>query len=146
MRVRAGDGARDWQAATAGQGIPQTRCASPGGPPALPALRASCLIVRAPHGTRDQEADMAPLPPTSKQMKLLRRLAEERGMTFVVPDSRQQASQQIDRLKRRSRQTRNQRAWDQHVADTARVLTDAAAVRRSEITGFGSSAHWAGHS
>jgi hypothetical protein len=87
---------------------------------------------------------MAPLPPTAKQLRALRRLAEDRGVTFVMPETRRQASSEISRLIRRRRQSDGDRGWEQYLAETARVPADAAAVRRSEITGYGSSAHWAG--
>jgi hypothetical protein len=41
----------------------------------------------------------ADLPPTRKQLVYLRRLAQERGQTFVTPTSRREASAEIDRLK-----------------------------------------------
>ena len=43
----------------------------------------------------------AGLPPTARQQRYLRQLALQRGVTFVVPKTRAQASRAIDTLKRR---------------------------------------------
>jgi hypothetical protein len=42
------------------------------------------------------------LPPTARQQNYLRQLALERGVTFVVPTTRSEASRLIDELKRRA--------------------------------------------
>ena len=40
-------------------------------------------------------------PPTARQQRYLRQLALQRGVSFVVPKTRAQASRAIDTLKRR---------------------------------------------
>jgi hypothetical protein len=83
------------------------------------------------------------LPPTAKQLKLLRVLALERGETFAVPQTRAQASREIGRLKSRSRSTRTERAIERR--DVSRDLAasgDDARVRRNETTGYGANCRW----
>ena len=85
------------------------------------------------------------LPPTAKQLKLLRVLALERGETFAVPQTRAQASREIGRLKTRHRSTGTERAIERR--DVSRELAasgDDAQVRRNETTGYGASATWGG--
>jgi hypothetical protein len=50
--------------------------------------------------------------PTAKQLRLLRRLAIERGQTFPTPATRAQASRAIARLKARQASSRTERAVD----------------------------------
>jgi hypothetical protein len=81
--------------------------------------------------------------PSAKQLRYLRSLAAARGESFTYPSNAAQASAEIDRLlgRRRGsyveaaierRQVRRDLAW----------LGDAATVRGSEITDYGSSARW----
>src|SRR4051812_20947386 len=60
------------------------------------------------------------LPPTAKQLKLLRVLALGRGETFAVPQTRAQASREIGRFKARRRSTRIERAIERR--DVSRGL------------------------
>lgn len=85
--------------------------------------------------------------PTRKQLTMLRRLAMERGQSFVVPKTRRQASAEIRRLLG----TKRESAADQRrerLAISREMATgrgDAAAVRTEiEVEGYGSSATWAG--
>jgi hypothetical protein len=82
--------------------------------------------------------------PTSKQLRYLRSLAESRGESFAYPATRAQASAEIDRLKGRRRSPRADRRRE--VAEVRRAVAsrggDAAAVRSSELRGYGSSAGW----
>lgn len=55
---------------------------------------------------------MTTTPATPKQLKLLRRLADSTGTSFVWPRDRRHASQQIDELLRRPRSTRLDRDLD----------------------------------
>ena len=81
--------------------------------------------------------------PTAKQLQLLRRLALERGESFVTPQTRAQASREIGRLKARKRSTRTERAVERRqVSRDLAASGDAARVRDSEITGYGASATW----
>jgi hypothetical protein len=85
--------------------------------------------------------------PTARQQRYLRRLALQRGVTFVVPKTRAQASRAIDALKRRrpepvADRRREIRAVQDDMAqgrgDSAKVLEGV------ETTGYGSSATWKG--
>jgi hypothetical protein len=82
-------------------------------------------------------------PPTAKQLRYLRNLAETRGESFAYPQSAAQASAEIDRLKARRRNTSAERRFERlAVSREITEIGDAAKVRDSEIGGYGSSAHW----
>ncbi len=82
-------------------------------------------------------------PPTAKQLRYLRNLAEARGESFAYPKSAAQASAEIDRLKARRRDTTVERRFERlAVSREIAEIGDAAKVRDSEIGGYGSSAHW----
>jgi hypothetical protein len=82
--------------------------------------------------------------PTSKQLRLLRQLAVERGETFATPVTRSQASAEIARLKTRPRSARSERAIERkEVARDLASTGNAAIVRDREVTGYGSTARWA---
>jgi hypothetical protein len=84
-------------------------------------------------------------PPTARQQRYLRQLATQRGVTFVVPKTRAEASRAIDELKRRK---------PDPVADRRReirAVQDDLATRRGDAAkvihgidteGFGSHATW----
>ena len=83
--------------------------------------------------------------PTPRQQRHLRELALARGITFVVPRTRAQASQMIEKLKRRAREPAADRRRELRAvqADLAAGRGDAARVRENlEVTGYGSSATW----
>jgi hypothetical protein len=83
--------------------------------------------------------------PTTPQLRYLRRLAELTGTTFTPPATRRQASQEIERLKQRSRSTRLERREDSRsVSQGLAGEQPASSVRDHEIAGFGSQARWAG--
>ena len=84
-------------------------------------------------------------PPTARQQRYLRQLAVQRGVTFVVPKTRAEASRAIDALERR----RPEPVADRHREiravqnDMARNRgDDAKVVEGVETTGYGSSATW----
>jgi len=84
-------------------------------------------------------------PPTARQQRYLRQLALERGVTFVVPKTRKQASRLIDQLKRRAPEPRADRRREIRAVqdDMARNRGDEARVREQiETTGHGSTATW----
>jgi len=82
--------------------------------------------------------------PTAKQLRLLRRLAIERGQTFAIPSTRGQASVEIARLKASGRSSRTEGAVERRqLSRDIESAGDAAAVRDLEIDGYGSSARWA---
>jgi hypothetical protein len=89
----------------------------------------------------------AELPPTARQQRYLRQLALQRGVTFVVPKTRAQASRAIDTLKRRQPEPvadRRREIWAVQ-DDMARTRGDSAKVIEGvETTGYGSSATWNG--
>jgi hypothetical protein len=84
-----------------------------------------------------------PNPPTQKQLSYLRSLAVSRGETFVVPHSKAEASQEIERLLGRRRSGGADRAAERsagrEIADRWAPATD---VRPWEIEGYGSTARW----
>jgi hypothetical protein len=86
-------------------------------------------------------------PPTARQQRYLRQLALERGVSFVPPGTRFEASRLIDQLKRRppdpvADRRREIRALQD---DLARKCGDAARVREElEVSGYGSTATWNG--
>jgi hypothetical protein len=82
-------------------------------------------------------------PPTQKQLRYLRNLAEQRGESFAYPRSASEASAQIERLKQRRPESRADRHRER--LDVTRAMAsrgDASSVRDSEIVGYGSSARW----
>jgi hypothetical protein len=84
-------------------------------------------------------------PPTARQQRYLRQLALQRGVSFVVPTTRAEASRAIDALKgRRPEPVADRRREIRAVQDDmARGRGDAARVVEGvETTGYGSSATW----
>src|SRR5215207_11548249 len=83
-------------------------------------------------------------PPTPRQQRFLRRLALERGVSFVPPRTRIEASRLIDQLKRRPPEPRSDRRREIRAVqdDLARDRGDGTRVREFEISGYGSSATW----
>ena len=84
-------------------------------------------------------------PPTARQQRYLRQLALQRGVTFVVPKTRAEASRAIDALKRR----RPEPVADRHREiravkdDMAHHRGDSAQVVEGfDTVGYGSSATW----
>ena len=86
-------------------------------------------------------------PPTARQQRYLRQLALQRGVTFVIPKTRAEASRAIDALKRRRPEPVADRRREIRAVqdDMARRRGDAARVIEGvETTGYGSSATWKG--
>src|SRR5829696_9402491 len=85
--------------------------------------------------------------PTARQQRYLRQLAVQRGVTFVVPKTRAEASRAIDALKRRRPEpVADRRSEIRAVQDNmAQGRGDSAKVLEGvETTGYGSSATWTG--
>jgi Protein of unknown function (DUF3072) len=81
--------------------------------------------------------------PSPKQQRYLRSLAEQTGTSFTPPRTRAQASREIDRLKKLSASPRHERSEDLKAVDEGLGRRGGdAAVRRDEVSGFGSSARW----
>jgi GAF domain-containing protein len=86
-------------------------------------------------------------PPTAKQQRYLRTLAEQRGVSFTPPKTRAEASQAIDELRRRRPDSRADEQRDRRaIRDQLAAAGDDARIRDSEIDGYGSSATWASRS
>ena len=86
-------------------------------------------------------------PPTAGQQRYLRQLAMRRGVTFVVPRTRAEASRAIDALTRRTAEPVADRRREIRAVqdDMARGRGDNARVLEGiETTGYGSSATWKG--
>jgi hypothetical protein len=82
-------------------------------------------------------------PPSARQMRYLRSLASQRGESFAFPRTAAEASAEIERLKGRRRSSATERRVER--LEVSRAMAsggDAAAVRDSEIVGYGSSARW----
>jgi hypothetical protein len=86
-------------------------------------------------------------PPTARQQRYLRQLALQRGVSFVVPKTRAEASRAIDALTRRRPEPVADRRREVRAVqdDMARNRGDAARVVHGRDTvGYGSSATWRG--
>ncbi len=85
-------------------------------------------------------------PPTARQQRYLRQLALQRGVTFVVPKTRSEASRLIDELKRRAPEPIADRRREIRAVqdDMARRGDAARVIEGVETTGYGSSATWKG--
>ncbi len=83
--------------------------------------------------------------PSPKQLRLLRRLADERGVSFAWPRSGEEADRQIKGLLKRPRTSRDDRRREaREVREAMAKRGDAASVRSNELAGYGSTATWAG--
>ncbi len=91
-----------------------------------------------PHPTGDQVNR-----PTAKQWRALRSLAASRGQTFAYPRTRAQASAEIARLLKTTPASSTERAIEVRTGREIAPPNSAAAVRRDEVSGYGSSARWA---
>lgn len=93
----------------------------------------------------DHHPQSAEPRPTAKQQRYLRQLALARGVTFVVPQTRAEASRAIDALKCRTPDPAVDRRREIRAVqdDMARGRGDAAQLRHGiDTEGFGSSATW----
>ena len=80
-------------------------------------------------------------PPSPKQQRYLRSLAEQTGTSFTPPTTKAEASREIERLKKLSASPRHERHEERKAIDRA-PRGGSAAVRRSEVSGYGSSCCW----
>ncbi len=93
----------------------------------------------------DQHPQPAGPPPTARQQRYLRQLASQRGVSFVAPKTRAQASRAIDELKRRRPDPAADRRREiRGVQDDMATRRGGAArvIEGVETTGWGSSATW----
>lgn len=83
-------------------------------------------------------------PPSARQLRYLKDLAQQRGESFTYPTSAAQASAEIERLKGRKRLSPDERRRE--ARELSRELAErsgyAAAPRAGEIGGYGASASW----
>ncbi len=88
---------------------------------------------------------MTPKPPTVKQLRYLRFLAQTTGTTFTPPKTIGEARGMIDQMKgrRRTRRAETTRERREVAYDMATKRGDAAKVQARELGGYGSSAIWA---
>ena len=86
------------------------------------------------------------MKPTPKQLNYLRALAQRTGQTFTWPKTMESASEEIDRLKGVKATPRSDRRRELREVqdDLATGRGDAARVRDEELSGYGSTAAWAG--
>jgi DNA-directed RNA polymerase specialized sigma subunit len=83
-------------------------------------------------------------PPTRGQLSYLRDLADKTGTTFSMPRTRGEASDEIGRLKKLARSSRQERRDDRDaVSRSRREQQPTSSVRDDEIAGYGSQARWA---
>ncbi len=82
-------------------------------------------------------------PATPRQLAYIKELAYSRGVSFIPPANRIQASRLIDQLKQRERSVLFEIAADRD-ATTLRHGEHApsSTPRDHEISGYGSHAHW----
>jgi hypothetical protein len=82
-------------------------------------------------------------PVTHRQLDYLKQLAYSRGVSFVPPTNRRQASRLIDQLKRRHRSPGFEIAADREQTSALHgEHAPASSPHDDEISGYGSHAHW----
>jgi hypothetical protein len=82
-------------------------------------------------------------PASSRQLDYIKTLAFSRGVSFVPPANRLQASKLIDELKRRERSPAYEIAADREQTSALHgEHAPANSPHKDEITGYGSHAHW----
>jgi hypothetical protein len=82
--------------------------------------------------------------PTRPQLRYLRQLAEQTGTSFTPPATRRQATEEIERLKQRSRSARHERREDGQAVSRGLVEEQpASTLRPEEIDGYGGECRWA---
>ena len=81
--------------------------------------------------------------PTQRQLAYLRSLASQRGQTFQYPNTKSEASREIERLLNGKPDSRLERAIERR--EGYEITThdlDATRVHEDETSGWGSSARW----
>lgn len=83
-------------------------------------------------------------PPTAKQLAYLKALAERTASTFTYPHTSAAASPEINRLRRGTSLTAEERSIARRALDSDRErLSYGTALHDDEIVGWGSTATWA---
>jgi hypothetical protein len=86
-----------------------------------------------------------PNRPTDRQLRFLEDLREQTGGTYAWPNTSAEASREIRRLLRLKAAIGSiRREYRAPTRSLAEESGDAAAVRDDELTGYGSTAGWAG--
>jgi transketolase len=81
--------------------------------------------------------------PTHRQLDYIKQLACSRGVSFIPPANRVQASRLIDQLKRRDRSPSFEVAADREQTSALHgEHAPASSPHQDEISGYGSHAHW----
>jgi hypothetical protein len=80
--------------------------------------------------------------PSAKQQAYLRSLAHKTGTSFTSPNTKSEASREIDRLKALSGSPRHEHHTDRHAVQRA-PRGGATRVHDEEIEGHGPTATWA---
>ena len=82
-------------------------------------------------------------PATPRQLDFIKQLAYSRGISFIPPNNRLQASQLIDQLKRRDRSPAFEIAADREQTTALHgEHAPASSPHDDEITGYGSDCRW----
>ena len=84
------------------------------------------------------------MKPTLKQLNYLRSLAQRTGQTFAWPQTIEDASREIERLRGVTKTPVADRRRERREVrdDMAAGRGDAARVRDTEVEGYGSTARW----
>ena len=83
-----------------------------------------------------------PKPPTAKQLRYLRALANQTGTTFTPPQSSYEASKAIKEMQQRPVSSHHERDGDRGSVASRDGASAGVDVRDDEITGYGSTATW----
>lgn len=82
-------------------------------------------------------------PPTPRQLRYLRALANQTGTTFTPPSTAAEASKAIKEMQQRSVSPRHEQASDRDAVTRRGGARSGTDIGAGEITGYGSSARWA---
>ncbi len=82
-------------------------------------------------------------PPTARQLRYLRALANQTGTTFTPPATVAEASQAIKAMQQRSISPRHELAADRDSVARRGGARSGTDIGAGEITGHGSTARWA---
>ena len=80
--------------------------------------------------------------PTAKQQRYLRSLAQKTGTSFTPPETKAQASREIERLSRLAASPRRERREERRKVSEDLAAGPSSSPRREEIQGYGSNCRW----
>ncbi len=81
-------------------------------------------------------------PPTARQLRYLRALANQTGTTFTPPSTVAEASRAIKAMQQRSISPRHELAGDRDSVARRGGAQSATDIGAGEITGYGSNCQW----